>query len=346
MRTNSLQERYMESENDHIRPSFRARNSAIKHDIQSSVNDELRTTLPLRNEIIRISVIFFCAVSLLVIGSGISNHNSQIIQQTFNYDDSCKIPLGQFNSTCTFNVTISKAMPKPIHVYYGLTNFWQNHRTWAKSVSAYQLSGDYVDFTESCEDMNFGEGGKTLYPCGLQGWSYFNDEIVLDVHRGAQKVCSSCLNSADIALQADKDRFKELDVETLYPNVYTSTVDELMVGNSHIRGRTTIPSLDDESLMVWMRHATGPSFHKIHSRINENLNEGDILKFSITNKFNINLLNGEKKLTLSTTNSSYGGYNAFLSNAFIISGAISLAIFLFIICVHAFISIKNGNPIY
>ena len=44
------------------------------------------------------------------------------------------------------------------------------------------------------------------------------------------------------------------------------------------KGEVEIPTLDDQSLMVWMRLAAARDFKKIHSVINHDLKEGDVLQ--------------------------------------------------------------------
>ena len=91
--------------------------------------------------------------------------------------------------------------------------------------------------TETCEGTKFGgrldkdSQGRVIVPCGLQGWSHFNDEISVDV----VGKCANCLTYEDIALDIDKTRFQKFNV-TAPDNVgYTSTVEAKLWNGKLIR---------------------------------------------------------------------------------------------------------------
>jgi len=84
----------------------------------------------------------------------------------------------------------------PLYVYYGLENFYQNHRLYVKSQSVDQLKGNAITDITSVESQcspavytngvpgapyvdTPTEGYKLLYPCGLIANSMFNDKITL-----------------------------------------------------------------------------------------------------------------------------------------------------------------------
>ena len=70
-----------------------------------------------------------------------------------------------------------------VHMYYSLTNFYQNHRRYVKSRDDNQLLGsatDYRSLTSDCEPFrgisnSTLEGGGVAYaPCGAIANSLFN----------------------------------------------------------------------------------------------------------------------------------------------------------------------------
>jgi hypothetical protein len=72
-------------------------------------------------------------------------------------------------------------MKAPIYLYYGLQNFYQNHRRYVASRSDAQLRGEVVDTYSSLSacDPRLSEGDSTdpskfFLPCGLIAWSLFN----------------------------------------------------------------------------------------------------------------------------------------------------------------------------
>lgn len=71
-------------------------------------------------------------------------------------------------------------MKAPVYVYYGLDNFYQNHRRYVKSKSDTQLAGQFTTDTaqlSSCDPLITVPGSnptKIYSPCGLIAQSFFN----------------------------------------------------------------------------------------------------------------------------------------------------------------------------
>jgi len=82
-------------------------------------------------------------------------------------------------------------MKQPVYLYYGLTNFYQNHRLYLESLSLAQLRGDDLSLTDAesaCSpattnaDLGVTKSwnGVDLVstavasPCGLMAKAYFN----------------------------------------------------------------------------------------------------------------------------------------------------------------------------
>lgn len=79
------------------------------------------------------------------------------------------------NCTIRFNTPID--IKAPVFLYYRLTNFYQNHRKYVKSLSYNQLHGDAITVQEaasSCTSISANEKGQVYYPCGLIANSMFN----------------------------------------------------------------------------------------------------------------------------------------------------------------------------
>jgi len=90
-------------------------------------------------------------------------------------------------------------------------------------------------------------------------------------------------------------------------------------------GNVNLPNIDEE-LMVWMRTAGLPTFKKLHRIISDiTLNDGDQLWFTINNTYPVQSFSGQKALVLSTT-SWMGGKNDFLGLAYLVVGAICMAL--------------------
>lgn len=81
---------------------------------------------------------------------------------------------------CVIQFEVPADLPNPVLLYYKLTNFYQNHRRYVKSLDSNQLKGKYV----SPDDLNNGNckplavtNGKAIYPCGLIANSFFNGAL-------------------------------------------------------------------------------------------------------------------------------------------------------------------------
>jgi hypothetical protein len=99
--------------------------------------------------------------------------------------------------------TISEDIDGPLYVYYGLDNFYQNHRLYVKSQSVAQLLGQVVappSLESDCGKKYKSSDGKILYPCGLIANSYFNDKF--------QLVSGGIMDESGIAWPSDFNKFK------------------------------------------------------------------------------------------------------------------------------------------
>lgn len=92
-------------------------------------------------------------------------------------------------------------MASPVYVYYELTNFYQNHRRYVKSVSANQLAGELDagqladsqnTYLQNCDPLRtVTENGTTrvLDPCGLIANSFFNGAFSWGVRQYQDCAC-------------------------------------------------------------------------------------------------------------------------------------------------------------
>lgn len=179
---------------------------------------------------------------------------------------------------CTINFTIPEDMNPPVLFYYRLTNFYQNHRRYAKSFSTGQLSGtaesassiDSSDCTP-LTTVTFPDGTKKpYYPCGLAPNSVFNDTFFSPVwlnptDTNANNETYGMDSTTDISWASDKQLYGPYQgnwsdvvvppnwVER-YPNNYSDEYHPDLV--------------NDEHFQVWMRLAGLPTFSKLYQRNN------------------------------------------------------------------------------
>lgn len=218
-------------------------------------------------------------------------------------------------------------MKAPIHIYYQLDNYYQNHRRYVKSRNDKQLQyGLHYIQTSSCMPEEY-SNGYPIVPCGLVAWSMFNDTYSF-VRHGAPLF----INRKNISWKSDRDhKFGE----KIFPfNFQNGTL---------IGGKTldpTIPLSEQEDLMVWMRASALPSSRKIYGRIEDDLDADEVVFVNIGNNYNTYTFGGKKKLVLSTSNMLLGGKNDFLGLSYITTGfsCIFLAVF------FALLHVKNQRP--
>ena len=79
---------------------------------------------------------------------------------------------------CGITMRVPRRMTPPIHVYYQLDNFYQNHREYVGSRSNPQLSGTFpnADVTNCGKATTLDVNGviKKTWPCGRVAKSMFN----------------------------------------------------------------------------------------------------------------------------------------------------------------------------
>lgn len=83
---------------------------------------------------------------------------------------------------CVIRLEMPVDLRPPVFIYYRLTNFYQNHRRYVKSVSRDQLLGlpktaEELLRSDDCNPLVVDEQGRPIYPCGLVANSLFNGII-------------------------------------------------------------------------------------------------------------------------------------------------------------------------
>lgn len=176
---------------------------------------------------------------------------------------------------CTIQFTLPNDIGSPVYLYYKLTNFYQNHRRYVKSLDLNQLKGQNVSAStingSPCNPLRTVDG-KPIYPCGLIANSLFNDTI-----SSPNSVTSDNnyeMTTKGVAWQSDlelygKTAYAAADVVpppnwmNRYPNGYNDS-----------DPRFEIPNLSEfEEFAVWMRTAGLPTFSKLSRR-----NDQDVMR--------------------------------------------------------------------
>jgi len=117
----------------------------------------------------------------------------------------CNIERANEGRVCTVTLKVKTKMKAPVHVYYELDNFYQNHNRYLTSLNEYQLTGkegmDSSDLS-SCVPLKKNET-RILNPCGVIANSLFNDVITLETD-------GLHMRETNLAWKSDHhDRFKQ-----------------------------------------------------------------------------------------------------------------------------------------
>ena len=173
---------------------------------------------------------------------------------------------------CTLQFPIPNNIGPPVLFYYRLTNFYQNHRRYVKSLDSDQLKGTAVSNKTiaggSCDPLQLNYQKKPYYPCGLIANSIFNDTFKSPVSLNSLKTNAPnetyYMTNKGIAWDSDKalygpTKYKP-DAIAPPPNWQEQWPDGYSEDHPP-------PNLEEwEEFQVWMRTAGLPTFSKLALR--------------------------------------------------------------------------------
>lgn len=236
---------------------------------------------------------FVIGIAFIPVGIGLLYFSEEVKEHTIDYTNChSNDTTNHNNATCaeiihvnssaacycemTFNLTSD--FTGKVFMYYGLTNFYQNHRRYVKSRDDNQLLGNLVLTPSSdCAPFQFVNETKPIAPCGAIANSLFSDELTLYSHSHNQDVP---LLRTGIAWPSDKSmKFKNppgnLTVafaEFAKPKNWAKAIYELDTDESN-------NGFQNEDLIVWMRTAALPTFRKLYRRVDhDKIGFGDGLR--------------------------------------------------------------------
>jgi len=321
-----------------------------------------------------ITVLVVVGVTFLTIG-GLALAASMSVQEySVRYDDTCSAGYdrwfaddgrgltGASGKNCTIQIEVKSDMPGPVYVYYGLTNFYQNHRRYVKSRSDAQLRGESGADLSDCDPkgkarLDGNSSSVTVVPCGLIAWSLFNDTYTLSTPTG--KVVE--IEDKGIAWSTDVEYKFGMVKSTPEFNAYAPEAGGRQIALHDRSGKacsetdysdpTCYPDCDcnrwlkyDERFIGWMRTAALPNFRKLWGIIPGGLSSGTH-SLTINNNYRVDSFGGTKTFLISTM-SWLGGKNDFIGIAYLTVGSLSLCVALAFLLKHLISPRVMGDTSY
>ncbi|KAJ8067563.1 hypothetical protein OCU04_004904 [Sclerotinia nivalis] len=264
---------------------------------------------------------------------------------------------------CRLTFPIKSPMEPPVLFYYKLTNFYQNHRRYAKSFDSDQLSGTAVSastiHSSDCTPLTtVNDNGveKPYYPCGLAPNSVFNDTFSFPILQNAAGGSSangttySMKNNSDVSWRSDKALYGPTKYnwsDVVVPPNWVERYPKNYSDDYH-------PDLEnDEAFQVWMRLAGLPTFSKLVQRNDNDTMKTGQYQVEVIHLFNVTEYGGTKSIIISTR-TVMGGKNPFLGIAYIVVGGLCIllgALFTVTHLIkprklgdHTYLSWNNDNP--
>lgn len=238
---------------------------------------------------------------------------------------------------CTKTFELDQNFEGDVYFYYGLVNYYQNHRRYVRSRDDNQLLGKTDAVVSECQPFQRDSNRSVDYaPCGAIANSMFNDTLRLylngsDVPFTKRGIAWSTDHDVKFANPTDAAGYFN---RTVHPPNWQKSAWELDPQDPDNNG------FKNEDFIVWMRTAAMPTFRKLYRKLTSNetgtfqngLPKGTY-RLEVEYNYPVSSFSGRKQFIISTT-SWMGGKNPFLGWAYITVGIISMITFVIFLILH------------
>ena len=218
--------------------------------------------------------LFFAVGVVFVVLGGVLLHYSNLVSEySYDYTD-CTNSAGvrcstvaNFNTSCTCNITIllENDFSAPVYLYYGLKNFYQNHRRYVKSRDDNQLLGNPVtSLSSECTPYAY-SGSNKIGPCGAIANSLFNDTFTISYYGSSTSSPAVTVGLLETGIAWTTDRYVKFQNPSSWSGIARPLNWQRDVWN--LSSVSSNNGYQNEDLIVWMRTAALPTFRKLHRRI-------------------------------------------------------------------------------
>lgn len=238
-------------------------------------------------------------------------------------------------------------------MYYGLSNFYQNHRRYVKSRDDSQLNGNEEALRKPSKECDpyAKHDNRPIAPCGAIANSMFNDTLELFYNDPNGTKIQIPLTATGIAWWTDKH------VKFRNPGAENTNLTAVFQGTSKpVNWRRPVYELDadpenngfiNEDFIVWMRTAALPTFRKLYRIIQRRSNVLPTLPrgnytLEVVYNYPVRSFEGRKRMILSTI-SWMGGKNPFLGIAYITVGSVCFLLGVVLLIIHHKYGSRNNG---